>query len=141
MRDRIKSRRIRKMKSKGVWVIGLVLVALMIYGVVSDKTSSSSYSSNTSYSTYKPSTYNSSNSSYKSSTKTSSSSYKSSSFTNSYGTPTTLCAHPGCTNYISSTGDTNCCTVHSRKCLQCGKYIDEDALYCISCIKAALGSN
>ena len=66
-------------------------------------------------------------------------SYKSnqSSFTNLYGTPTTICAHPGCTNYIASSGDTNCCTVHSRKCLECKKYIDEDALYCISCLSKA----
>ena len=60
-------------------------------------------------------------------------------FTNQYGTSTTKCAHAGCNNYIASSGDTNCCTIHSRKCLNCGKYIDEDALYCISC--KALTSN
>ena len=62
---------------------------------------------------------------------------ESSSFTNEYGTPTTKCAHSGCTNYIASSGDTNCCTTHSNKCLVCGKYIDEDALYCMGCIYAA----
>lgn len=74
------------------------------------------------------------------SSKSQSSSYsnnKSSYFTNAYGTPTTKCAHPGCTKYIASSGDTNCCTLHSNKCLECHKYIDEDAMYCISCIKKA----
>lgn len=58
-------------------------------------------------------------------------------FTNKYGTPTTKCSHSGCTNYIASSGDTNCCTNHSNRCLECNKYIDEDALYCISCIEEA----
>lgn len=70
--------------------------------------------------------------------KTNSNSSKSS-FTNQYGTPTTKCAHPGCSNYIASSGDTNCCTIHSKRCANCGKYIDEDAFYCISCIKMAIG--
>lgn len=76
--------------------------------------------------------YNSKTTSYKSS---SSSSNRNSNFTNAYGTPTTKCAHRGCTNYIASSGNTNCCTVHSNKCLECHKYIDEDALYCMSCIE------
>ena len=59
-------------------------------------------------------------------------------FTNKYGTPTTKCAHPGCNNYIASSGDTNCCTTHSKKCLTCGKYIDEDAVYCMDCLEKAL---
>ncbi len=58
----------------------------------------------------------------------------STSFTNKYGTSTTKCAHPGCNNYIASSGDTNCCTVHSNKCLECGKYIDEDATWCMDCL-------
>lgn len=62
-----------------------------------------------------------------------------SSFTNQFGTPTTKCAHPGCSNYIASSGDTNCCTIHSKRCANCGKYIDEDAFYCIACIKKAIG--
>ena len=61
-----------------------------------------------------------------------------SSFTNKYGTPTTKCAHSGCNNYIASSGDTNCCTIHSNRCLECGKYIDEDATYCMDCIQKAL---
>lgn len=63
------------------------------------------------------------------------------SFTNAYGSATTKCAHPGCNNLIASSGDTNCCTVHSKKCLECGKYIDEDATYCISCLEKAAASN
>lgn len=61
-----------------------------------------------------------------------------SSFTNKYGTSTTKCAHSGCSNYIASSGDTNCCTTHSRKCLECYCYIDEDATWCMSCITNAL---
>lgn len=59
-------------------------------------------------------------------------------FTNKYGTSTTICAHSGCINYIASSGDTNCCTTHSHKCADCGCYIDEDAIYCISCIAKSL---
>lgn len=62
-------------------------------------------------------------------------------FTNEYGTPTTKCAHSGCNNYIASSGDTNCCTTHSNKCLSCGKYIDEDAMYCIRCLTSAANKN
>lgn len=60
------------------------------------------------------------------------------SFTNKYGTSTTKCAHSGCSNYIASSGDTNCCTQHSNRCLECNGYIDEDALYCVYCIKNAV---
>ena len=63
---------------------------------------------------------------------------KNSTFTNAYGTPTTKCAHPGCNNYIAPSGDTNCCTIHSNRCLECKKYIDEDAMYCMSCLKKAI---
>ena len=59
------------------------------------------------------------------------------SFTNKYGTSTTKCAHTGCTNYIANSGDTNCCKDHSNRCLDCNKYIDEDAYWCVSCIAAA----
>lgn len=27
--------------------------------------------------------------------------------------------------------------MHSNKCAECGKYIDEDALYCIDCLSRA----
>lgn len=61
-----------------------------------------------------------------------------SSFTNKFGTPTTRCTHPGCNNYIASSGDTNCCVKHSNKCASCGCYIDEDASFCMDCIEKAL---
>ena len=56
------------------------------------------------------------------------------SFTNAFGTPTTKCAHSGCNNYIAQSGNTNCCETHSNKCLECGIFIDEDAMYCMNCI-------
>ena len=59
-------------------------------------------------------------------------------FTNKYGTATTKCAHTGCSEYIASSGDTNCCVTHSHNCLNCGCYIDEDAMYCMTCIEDAL---
>ena len=62
------------------------------------------------------------------------------SFTNKYGTPTTKCAHAGCNNYIAKSGDTNCCERHSNKCAECGKYIDEDAMYCMDCLEKALSN-
>ena len=61
------------------------------------------------------------------------------SFTNRYGTRTTICAHPGCTNYIASSGDTNCCEIHSNRCISCGAYIDEDASWCLSCLEKPVG--
>lgn len=63
------------------------------------------------------------------------------SFTNKYGTRTTTCHHSGCNEYIATSGDTNCCPKHSRRCLECGAYIDEDANYCMSCIEKALKKN
>ena len=62
-------------------------------------------------------------------------------FTNSYGSATTKCAHNGCYNTIASSGDTNCCIVHSNKCLNCGKYIDEDALFCMDCLSGNNSTN
>jgi hypothetical protein len=59
-------------------------------------------------------------------------------FTNKFGTPTTICAVSGCNKYIASSGDTNCCATHSKKCATCGKYIDSDAAMCLSCIENAL---
>lgn len=61
-----------------------------------------------------------------------------SSFTNKYGTETTKCAHGGCENYIAKSGDTNCCSTHSKRCLECNCYIDEDATYCMGCLRTAL---
>ena len=59
-------------------------------------------------------------------------------FTNKYGTATTKCVVNGCNNYIASSGDTNCCVLHSNKCIECNKYIDGDALFCMDCIKDAM---
>ena len=103
-----------------------------------NKTSSYSESSYSSSSKYEESSHKSSYS-YEESSKSSKSSY-STSFTNKYGTSTTKCAHPGCDNYIASSGDTNCCTVHSNRCLNCRKYIDEDATCCIDCLTEGLSS-
>lgn len=100
----------------------------------SDSNSKSSNSSKNSSSNSKSSSSsNSLNSSSSSSNKNSSTS-NNSSFTNKFGTSTTKCAHSGCNNYIASSGDTNCCTIHSKKCKNCGCYIDEDAMYCITCL-------
>lgn len=60
------------------------------------------------------------------------------SFTNEYGTATTKCAYPSCNSYITSSGDSNSCILHSQKCLECDKYIDYDASYCMTCILNAL---
>lgn len=60
-------------------------------------------------------------------------------FFNKFGTPSTLCAHAGCKNVIAYSGDTNCCVEHSNKCLNCGKYIDEDAMYCMDCLRESAG--
>ena len=60
-------------------------------------------------------------------------------FSNKYGTSSTKCAKSGCNNYIATSGDTNCCVTHSNKCLECKKYIDGDAVYCMDCIKGAYG--
>jgi hypothetical protein len=54
-------------------------------------------------------------------------------FTNDYGTSTTKCAHASCTNAIATSGDTNCCIIHSNKCFNCSKYVDEDTMFCTSC--------
>ncbi|MBO5935607.1 MAG: hypothetical protein J6Q94_08995 [Clostridia bacterium] len=83
---------------------------------------------------------NSGSSSGSNSSSSGSGSSGSGSFTNKYGTRTTKCAVAGCSNYIAKSGDTNCCTSHSNKCLECHCYIDSDAMYCMSCIYSAAGS-
>lgn len=67
-----------------------------------------------------------------------SSSGSSGSFTNKYGSRTTRCVVSGCSNYIASSGDTNCCASHSNRCGNCNCYIDGDAMFCMSCIASAL---
>ena len=63
------------------------------------------------------------------------------SFNNKYGTSTTICAYKGCNNYIASSGDTNCCEIHSNMCLKCDKYIDSDAMYCMDCLSGVTDNN
>ena len=60
------------------------------------------------------------------------------SFGNKYGTSSTKCAIASCDNNIASSGDTNCCAVHSNKCAECYCYIDSDAMYCMDCLSNAL---
>ena len=62
-------------------------------------------------------------------------------FTNKYGTPTTKCAHSGCSNYIASSGDTKNCAVHSNRCKECSCFIDEDATWCMDCLMKAANSS
>ena len=59
-------------------------------------------------------------------------------FSNCYGTLETECMHNGCHNTIALFGDTCNCIVHSNKCLNCGKYIDEDAIFCMECLTGAI---
>lgn len=142
-----------KKKTIKMGMLSLVLACLLICltgcpsssgtSSSSKKTSSSTSKSNTSSSiNNNTSSTSKSNTSSSINNNTGSASNKgkgsSGSFTNAYGTPTTKCAHAGCNNYIASSGDTNCCTTHSHKCKECGKYIDEDATWCMSCIKKAL---
>lgn len=48
------------------------------------------------------------------------------------------CAEPGCTRSPAASGDSVYCPSHSRKCLNCGCYIDKDAMYCMDCLRKAL---
>lgn len=137
------------MKNKVASIILLLLCIVLLASCSSgnDKTASNSYATKNAVTTVRPTTApavkqtvstttaKATSTATPAATTKKTSSY--SSFTNKYGTPTTICAHRGCTNYIASSGDTNCCIVHSRKCAQCGKYIDEDATYCMDCIKGA----
>ena len=126
-------------KAKPIIIFSIILV-LFIGSIVyinydsSYKKDSDSYYNSSKYN-YSSSSYDYTSSKYDYSNYTSS---KSSYFTNKYGTSTTVCAHIGCTNYIASSGDTNCCSIHSNSCLKCHCYIDEDASYCMDCIKDAV---
>lgn len=62
------------------------------------------------------------------------------SFTNLYGTATTQCNYSECGNPIAPCGNTNCCIAHSSKCLSCGTFIDNDAMFCLSCIEEKVGN-
>lgn len=111
------------------FAIGIMLFVFAFLFFVVDWAKEAEKNEYRKYSSFASSSYSSSSSSYNSSS--------SSSFTNKYGSPSTECAHPGCTNKIASSGDTNCCTTHSRRCANCGCYIDEDAIYCMNCLKSA----
>ena len=95
-----------------IWVSIPVIIAIIVYGNCDFGNANTSSSSSSSLS----STY----------------------FTNKYGTPTTKCKHSGCNRNIATSGDTNCCEVHSNKCQICSKYIDEDAQVCMECVEKTL---
>lgn len=67
--------------------------------------------------------------------------FQSENFNNKYGTMSTKCAHPDCEMNIVTSGDSNCCIIHSNKCGNCGCYIDEDAMYCMTCVANSLNNN
>ncbi len=71
-------------------------------------------------------------------TKAGSEKFQAENFTNSFGSHDTPCAYPGCTRTIVTSGDSNCCAAHANRCIDCGKYIDGDALMCMKCIEDAL---
>lgn len=55
-------------------------------------------------------------------------------FTNKYGSQNTICSYTGCYNKIASSGDTNCCSFHSKRCIDCGNYFNEKTMKCMECI-------
>lgn len=114
-------------KEFGIIKLALIVIVIVIFCVANFSDDSSSTSSTSS--TSRSNNYSNSSKSYYNN--------EYSSFTNEYGSPSTICAHPGCTRTIASSGDTNCCTTHSNRCLNCRKYIYEDAAYCMSCLEKA----
>lgn len=50
------------------------------------------------------------------------------------------CAMSGCNRSAVTSGDSVYCAQHSNRCLNCNKYIDADAMYCMSCLRDALGN-
>lgn len=120
--------RVNQMKKVVIFIV--VLIAGMVLYSVAESGHTSGPATVSSKSNYSDTSSHSYTSSYSSTSK---------SFSNKYGTPTTYCAHSGCTNYIASSGDTNCCIRHSNRCYDCNCYIDEDAMLCMSCIRRALG--
>lgn len=50
------------------------------------------------------------------------------------------CAQPGCNKKAVTSGDSVYCSTHSRRCLNCGCYIDADAMYCMDCLRKAIQS-
>lgn len=123
-------------------IIYVFLTLLVVMSLLTGCDNNYEYDSKTDSYSSSPTTNSSTGSSSSSSSSNKTSGSSTTSFTNAYGTSTTKCAHPGCNNYIASSGDTNCCTTHSNRCLNCNKYIDEDATYCMSCLtKSITGSS
>ena len=50
------------------------------------------------------------------------------------------CAMSGCNRSAVTSGNSVYCAQHSNRCLNCNKYIDADAMYCMSCLRDALGN-
>lgn len=48
------------------------------------------------------------------------------------------CAKSGCDRPAATSGDTVYCTTHSSHCLNCGCYVDADAMFCMRCLRNAL---
>ena len=48
------------------------------------------------------------------------------------------CAMSGCEAYAVTSGDSVYCEQHSERCLNCGCYIDYDAIFCMPCIEDAI---
>lgn len=61
-------------------------------------------------------------------------------FSNKFGTMSTKCVHPDCDMNIVTSGDSNCCIIHSNRCGNCNCYIDGDAMYCMDCMTGALSN-
>lgn len=59
-------------------------------------------------------------------------------YDNAFGSFGDNCAVSGCNNNVVTSGDSNCCSVHSSTCHNCGCYVDRDAVYCMRCIRNAL---
>lgn len=57
-------------------------------------------------------------------------------YSNVYDKQWVKCSHAGCNLEIALTGDSSCCTIHSQKCLECGKNVTENNVYCRECEKA-----
>lgn len=51
---------------------------------------------------------------------------------------TKTCAEPGCSRSAVRSGDSVYCSTHSSKCLNCGCYVDKDAMFCMDCLRDAL---
>ena len=49
------------------------------------------------------------------------------------------CAQAGCDRKAVTSGDSVYCAQHSNRCGECGCYIDGDAMFCMDCLRSALG--